>query len=86
MVVGFRPEAAAVSADGGLPSTVYATDLHGSYTMLHLEMCGDQIVQVRASRETHYDIGEPVNFDLSPAMVRFYHPETEQAIEKGADS
>ena len=80
VVVGFRPEAATVSADGELPAMVYATDLHGSYTMLHLNICGDQVIQARASRETHYDINTPVKFNLNPAMVRFFHPETEQAI------
>ena len=54
--------------------------MHGSYTMLHLNICGDQVIQARASRETHYDINTPVKFNLNPAMVRFFHPETEQAI------
>jgi multiple sugar transport system ATP-binding protein len=84
VILGFRPEAATVSAEGELPATVYATDLHGSYTMLHLELCDRQIIQARASRETHYDINTPVKFNLNPAMVRFFHPETELAVVKEA--
>ena len=84
VILGFRPEAATVSSAGELPATVYATDLHGSYTMLHLEICDTQVIQARASRETHFDINTPVNFNLNPAMVRFFHPKTEHAILKEA--
>jgi multiple sugar transport system ATP-binding protein len=84
VILGFRPEAATVNTEGDLPATVYATDLHGSYTMLHIELCDNQIIQARASRETHYDIHTPVSFNLNPAMVRFFHPETEKAIPKEA--
>jgi multiple sugar transport system ATP-binding protein len=84
VILGFRPEAVTVSANGTtkgeLPATVYATDLHGSYTMLHLDLCDEQVIQARASRETHYNIGTPVTFDLNPVMVRFFHPDTEKAI------
>ena len=86
VILGFRPEAASISANGGLPAAVYASDLHGGYTMLHLETCTNQIVQVRASRETHYAIGTPAAFELNPAMVRFFDPTTEQAIVRKADS
>jgi multiple sugar transport system ATP-binding protein len=86
VILGFRPEAATVGADGELPATVYATDLHGGYTMLHLELCGGVMAQARSLRETHYPIGAPVRFDLNPAMVRFFHPETEAAIKRETDS
>ena len=35
---------------------------------------------VRADRFVHYPIGQPVRFDLNPAMVRFFDPKTQQAI------
>lgn len=84
VIVGFRPEAVTVNGTGELPASVYATDLHGSYTMLNLELCDAQIIQARTNRETHYDIHTEVKFDLNPAMVRFFHPGTGQAISKEA--
>ncbi|NLX09931.1 MAG: ABC transporter ATP-binding protein [Chloroflexi bacterium] len=80
VILGFRPEAAAVVSDGPLAAEVYAADLHGSYTMLHLSLGPDEIVHSRARRETHYPIGTPVRFDLNPEMVRFFDPQTERAI------
>ena len=79
VILGFRPEAATVNS-AGLPASVYAIDLLGGYTMLHLEIGDHEIVHARASRETHYPIGTPVRFALDPAMVRFFDPKTEKAI------
>jgi multiple sugar transport system ATP-binding protein len=80
VIVGFRPEAATISETGEMTGPTYANDLHGGYTMLHLELSKDQIVHVRASRETNYKIGDRLCFDLNPQMVRFFHPETETAL------
>ena len=79
VILGFRPEAATAESEG-LPATVYATDLLGGHTILHLEIGDHEIVHARASRETHYPIGTPVRFALDPAMVRFFDPKTEKAI------
>jgi len=49
VILGFRPEAATVNSEG-LPATVYATDLLGGYTMLHLEIGDHEIIHARASR------------------------------------
>ena len=90
VILGFRPEAATVSAtgsaDGSLAAEVYANDLHGAYSVLHLSLDGENpetVVHVRADRFVHYPIGQPVRFDLNPAMVRFFDPKTEKAIERG---
>jgi len=81
VIVGFRPEAASVHPEGELQATVYAGDLHGGYTMLHLELVEGVIVHARAGRsEADYAIGTPVRFNLDPAMVRFFHPDTEKAL------
>jgi multiple sugar transport system ATP-binding protein len=82
VILGFRPEAANVEEGGTLPASIYATDLHGGYTMLHLDLCNDQLVHARATRETRYSINTPVRFSLNPAMVRFFDPATERAIVK----
>ena len=84
VIMGFRPEAATITEQSGLPASVYATDLHGSYTMLHLNLGKDQLVHTRANRGTHFAINTPVHFDINPAMVRFFHPKTEAAIVKEA--
>jgi ABC-type sugar transport system ATPase subunit len=82
VIVGFRPEAAMVSDQGGLVGKVYATDLHGAYTMLHVNLNEYDIVHIRADRRISYPIGELVHFDLNPHMVRFFDPETEMAITR----
>jgi ABC-type sugar transport system ATPase subunit len=80
VIVGFRPEAARVNPQGKIAGTTYANDLHGGYSMLHVELTTDQIVHVRSGRETNYQIGDYLRFDLDPDMVRFFHPETEVAL------
>jgi multiple sugar transport system ATP-binding protein len=80
VIVGFRPEAANVIETGPLAASVYADDLHGGYTMLHLSL-GSEIVHARASRQVSYPIGTALHFDLDPAMVRFFNPQTEIALE-----
>ncbi len=80
VILGFRPEAAQVVENGDLPATVYANDLHGGYAMLHLDLCNNQLVHVRASRGTFFSIDTAVRFSLNPAMVRFFDPKTEAAI------
>ncbi|NWG17474.1 MAG: ABC transporter ATP-binding protein [Chloroflexi bacterium] len=84
VIVGFRPEAARIGASGALAATVYATDMHGGYTMLHLSMEGEggEIIHARANRREHFKIGETVRFDLHPDMVRFFDAETEVALEE----
>jgi multiple sugar transport system ATP-binding protein len=84
IVVGFRPEAAHIRAGGPIAAEVYASDLHGSYAMLHLALGSDEtIVHARASREVSYPIGEAVHFDIDPALVRFFDAATEAAIPGG---
>ena len=82
VIVGFRPEAARVSAEGALCGATYATDMHGGYSMLHIELPGRLIVHIRSTRQSHYAIGENLRFDLDPGMVRFFHPQTELALYK----
>jgi multiple sugar transport system ATP-binding protein len=81
VIVGFRPEAAQVNGAGALSAEIYADDLHGGYTMLHLSL-GREIVHARASRQVHYPIGTTVRFDLDPEMVRFFNPQTEIALSR----
>ncbi len=80
VIVGFRPEAAVVSSDAPFNAQVYASDLHGSFTMLHLSLDEKEIVHVRTERQNNYPIGVNVRFNLNPRMVRFFNPQTETAI------
>jgi multiple sugar transport system ATP-binding protein len=83
VILGFRPEAARITAEGALQTQVYADALHGAYTMLHLSLDGarsEAMAHVRADRDAHFEIGAPVRFDLDPEMVRFFDPQTEKAI------
>jgi multiple sugar transport system ATP-binding protein len=80
VILGFRPEAAAVREDGQLAGEVYATDLHGAYTMLHVNINDHEIIHIRSDRTAHYPIGTPVRFDLKPQMIRFFDPISEKKI------
>jgi len=82
VMVGFRPEAAQIKPDGALTGLVYADDMHGAYTMLHVNLNEIDIVHIRGDRQTFYPIGAPVRFDLNPDMVRFFDPDTERAIRR----
>ena len=84
VVLGFRPEAIEVNGGGKLGAKVYATDLHGGHTMLHLELGNNQIIHARTSRELRYAIGTAVRFSLKSSMVRFFHPDTATAITREA--
>jgi multiple sugar transport system ATP-binding protein len=83
VILGFRPEAARLSAEGPFKTHVYADDLYGAYSMLHLALDGEQaatMVHVRAERDNLHKIGETVAFDLDPNMVRFFDPKSELAL------
>lgn len=82
VILGFRPESAHLNPEGKLHGEVYAADMHGSYSMLHVNMAGDNVVHLRADRETRYDIGANVRFDIDPQMARFFNPQNEMALRK----
>lgn len=83
IILGFRPEAAHINTAGAFKTQVYADDLYGAYSMLHLALDGEQatsMAHVRAERDNLHKIGETLAFDLEPSMVRFFDPKTELAI------
>jgi multiple sugar transport system ATP-binding protein len=84
VIVGFRPEAARLHSEGALTGPVYATDMHGAYTMLHVNLTDQDIVHIRGDRMLYYPIGASVRFDINPDMVRFFNPLTEAAIRREA--
>ena len=81
VILGFRPETVKIDSQGPLTGEVYATDLHGAYTMLHVQFGEDDIVHIRESRDEYYPVGSQVRFGIDPEMVRFFNPETEAAIQ-----
>ena len=86
VVVGFRPEAAQIAPEGALTTQVYASALHGAYSMLHLALDGgrgETRVHVRAEKNVSYPIGAPLRFNLDPEMVRFFDPKSELALKAG---
>ena len=83
VIVGFRPEAAQIKADGQLVGEVYASELYGAYTMLHVMLAGgEEIVHIRSDRLVRHEMGAVVRFNLDPEMVRFFNPTTEMAIRR----
>lgn len=81
VIVGFRPESALIREDGAIGGEVYASEHHGAYTMLHVNLNEHDIVHIRSDRLLRYPIGTPVRFDIVPEMVRFFNAATEQAIQ-----
>ena len=82
LTVGFRPEAALIKEGGQLAGEVYASELYGAYTMLHVMLNEQDIVHIRSDRLNRHPIGATVHFDLDPEMVRFFNPKTEMAIRR----
>jgi multiple sugar transport system ATP-binding protein len=82
VILGFRPEAAQLSEEGRLSAQVYASELQGAYTILHVNIDEYEIVHVRSDRLVQYPIGTVARFDLDPQMVRFFNPDTQQAIKR----
>ena len=78
---GIYTEAGQITDSGSMVAEVYATELYGAYTMLHLSM-EDVVVHVRAERGLDYAIGTSIRFNLDQEMMRFFDPETEAAITR----
>jgi hypothetical protein len=64
-----------------MSAEVYATELYGGYTLLHLNI-GDVVFHIRGERGIDYPIGTRVHFDLYPEMVRLFDPESEAALTR----
>jgi multiple sugar transport system ATP-binding protein len=84
VMLGFRPEVAYLNPNGALAGKVYATNMHGSYTMISVNLNGDDVIHIRGDRATDYPVGTTVRFDLDDAAVRYFHPHTEAAIQQEA--
>ncbi len=80
VIVGFRPEAARIDPQGSLAGEVYATELQGGYSLLHIALHGSAIIQICADRAAMYPLGTPIRFEVEPTMLRFFDPSTETAI------
>ena len=83
VIIGFRPEAVRLGEGSPLSAGVYADDLHGGYSMLHLELADGVVIHARSGRGASYEIGTPIKYDLDPTMVRFFNPETEKSLSHG---
>ena len=81
VILGFRPEGGRISDEGCMSAEVYATELYGGYTLLHLTI-GDVVFHIRGERGIDYPIGTRVHFDLYPEMVRLFDPESEAALTR----
>jgi multiple sugar transport system ATP-binding protein len=84
VILGFRPEAARVMPGGSMAGEVYATDMHGGHTVLHVSIGEGEIVHIRSDRQNTYSMGTPVRFAIDPEMVRFFNPRTEVAVRREA--
>ena len=85
-IIGFRPEAVQLTEDGELGAEVYVSDLHGGYSMLHLDIGHEVIVHARAERQQRFKLGDKVKFSIDPEQIRFFDPVSEKAIRKDSVS
>jgi multiple sugar transport system ATP-binding protein len=82
VVVGFRPEAGSLEAEGHLSAEVYAIDLNGSDNLLYLSLGQNDIIRIRVDRSIKAPIGSIANICIDPKYVRFFNAETEAALIK----
>ncbi len=82
IIIGFRPEAAFISDNQGMVGKVYANELQGAYSMLYINLDTDSIVHIRVDRQVKHEIGDSVQFNIDPQMVRFFDPKTEISIKR----
>ena len=83
VILGFRPEAAHARGKGDLQAEVYASDLHGAFNMMHVSLEEENVeamVHIRDERGHRHAIGDVIQFELQPEMVRFFDPQSEQAL------
>ncbi len=75
ITIGFRPEDVLLQPDGPLSGTVISAGLHGSYTMLAIDLGdGQNLIEARVNRDTAVAAGDRVTFGLKPehgALLRF---------------
>lgn len=81
VILGFRPEGGQITDAGAMSAEVYATEMYGAYTMLHLNI-GDVVFHIRGERGIEYPIGTMVRFSLDPEMLRLFDPQTEAALTR----
>ncbi len=79
VVIGFRPEAVVLQPGGPLSGTVISVGLHGSYTMLAIDIGAGEIINARVNRDMHVSMRDQVRFGLKPTMVRYFDPQSENA-------
>ena len=82
IVLGFRPEAGRLSSTGQLTGEVYASELQGAFSVLHVNVNSADIIHIRVDRTVEYPIGTVVRFDIDPSMVRFFDSRSQAAINK----
>jgi multiple sugar transport system ATP-binding protein len=84
VVVGFRPEAGELEADGDVTGEVYAVDMNGSDSLLYLTLVDKTIIRIRVDRSVKAPIGTIANIRIDPKYIRFFNAETEAALKREA--
>jgi multiple sugar transport system ATP-binding protein len=84
IVVGFRPEAGEMVVDGDVIGEVYAVDMNGSDSLLHLALVDKTIIRIRVDRSVKAPIGTVANIRIDPKYLRFFDAETEAALKREA--
>jgi multiple sugar transport system ATP-binding protein len=84
VVVGFRPEAGQLAADGDVTGEVYAVDMNGSDSLLYLSLVDKTIIRVRVDRSVKAPIGTVANIRIDLQYMRFFNAETEAALKREA--
>jgi multiple sugar transport system ATP-binding protein len=78
LTIGIRPnhlQLSLVAEDGGLPATVYVTELMGSESFVFLDFGKDRLI-VRAPAEFRADAGDKVNVTFQIEYAHFFDPQS----------
>lgn len=82
VVVGFRPEVATITDDGGFTAEVKAVDMNGSNSLMYMTLDENTILRIRVERSLRRSIGAKVGIHVDPRYVRFFDPKSEAAIRR----
>ncbi|MFN2201555.1 MAG: ABC transporter ATP-binding protein [Caldilineaceae bacterium] len=82
-ILGFRPEAAVVGDAGDVGGQIYADDMQGAYSMLHVALepgNPDTVVHLRVDRDHTMPSGSLIRFSVDARYIRFFDPVNEVAL------
>jgi len=79
VVLGIRPDAITLAADGNVPARVDVAEALGGETYIYADYMGDKIT-VKAPGNIQARSGDPVSLSFDPGRLHLFDKETKYAI------